>query len=141
MLEKPRRWNVGMIRRFMIVFGITSSVFDYLTFGVLLFFLHATPDLFRTGWFVESVVSASLIVLVVRTRNPFFHSRPASPLMVTTILIVTLTVLLPFIPFVRNLFGFKPLPLFFYAALGLVVMLYVIAAEIVKRYFYRHVRL
>jgi P-type Mg2+ transporter len=99
-------------------------VFDYLTFGVLLFFLHATPDLFRTVWFVESVVSAALIVLVVRTRTPFFQSRPAKPLMVTTILIVTLTVLLPYIPFVRNLFGFKPLPLFFYAALGLVVMLY-----------------
>src|SRR5512146_967169 len=72
MVARPRRWDIGAIRKFMLTFGILSSVFDYLTFGLLVFVLHATPELFRTGWFVESVISASLIVLVIRSRTPFF---------------------------------------------------------------------
>ena len=74
MIEYPRRWNIKAIRKFMITFGIISSVFDYLTFGVLLFILHAGEVQFRTAWFVESVASASLIVLVIRSRRPFFRS-------------------------------------------------------------------
>jgi P-type Mg2+ transporter len=77
MVAYPRRWDIKAIREFMITFGLVSSVFDYLTFGVLLFLLHATPDQFRTGWFLESVASASLIVLVIRSRKPFFKSRPS----------------------------------------------------------------
>ena len=76
LVESPRRWNMRFIRNFMMTFGLLSSLFDYLTFGVLLFILHASPEEFRTGWFAESVVSASLVVLVVRTRGPFFKSRP-----------------------------------------------------------------
>lgn len=71
MVEKPRRWDIGFIRKFMLVFGITSSVFDYLTFGTLLFLLPGSIEEFRTGWFVESVISASMIVLVIRSRKPF----------------------------------------------------------------------
>jgi P-type Mg2+ transporter len=71
MVAYPRRWGIKAIRKFMITFGLVSSVFDYLTFGVLLFLLYATPDQFRTGWFLESVASASLIVLVIRSRKPF----------------------------------------------------------------------
>ena len=78
MVDQPRRWDIAVIRNFMMTFGLVSSVFDYLTFGVLLLVLHATQAQFRTGWFVESVISASLIVLVIRTRRPFFRSRPAS---------------------------------------------------------------
>ena len=74
LVEQPRRWDIHFIRRFMIVFGVISSVFDYLTFGALLW-LNATTEQFRTGWFIESIVSAALIVLVVRTRRPFFRSR------------------------------------------------------------------
>ena len=77
MVDYPRRWDIKAIRKFMITFGLVSSVFDYLTFGVLLLILQATQDQFRTGWFLESVISASLIVLVIRSRNPFFKSRPA----------------------------------------------------------------
>ncbi len=87
-LSKPRRWNVGFIRNFMIVFGILSSVFDYLTFGVLLLVFQTTTGLFRTGWFVESVISASLIVLVIRSRRPFFKSFPGKYLLITTLVIV-----------------------------------------------------
>ena len=76
LVEKPRRWNIQFIRSFMLTFGILSSVFDYLTFAVLLLILHATTDQFRTGWFLESVISASVTVLVIRTRKPFFRSKP-----------------------------------------------------------------
>ena len=77
MVAVPRRWDIRFIRRFMLVFGLLSSVFDYATFGVLLLVLHASPAEFRTGWFIESVASASLVVLVIRTRRPLFRSAPA----------------------------------------------------------------
>src|SRR5208282_3251868 len=81
MIDYPRRWNIKAIRKFMITFGLLSSVFDYLTFGLLLIMLHVTQDQFRTGWFLESVISASLIVLVIRSRKPFFRSRPGKYLL------------------------------------------------------------
>jgi len=76
MVDHPRRWDITAIRKFMITFGLVSSIFDFLTFGALLTLLNATQDQFRTGWFLESVISASLIVLVIRTRKPFFKSLP-----------------------------------------------------------------
>ena len=135
MVDRPRRWDIRFIRRFMITFGILSSVFDYLTFGLLLFVLHATQDQFRTGWLMESVVSASLIVLVIRSRRPFFKSRPGKYLMTATAVIVAVTLLLPYTP-LAAVFGLEPLPAFFLALIGLIVGLYIVAAEIVKRVFY-----
>ena len=88
MVERPRRWDIGFIRRFMIVFGAVSSIFDFVTFGVLLLVLHANEAELRTGWFVESVVSSALIVLVVRTRRPFYRSRPGRPLPIATLVVV-----------------------------------------------------
>src|SRR5438067_8658404 len=84
LVTQPRRWNVAYIRKFMLTFGLLSSIFDYLTFAVLLLVMHASPDEFRTGWFVESVISASAVVLVIRTRRPFFKSRPGKPLLIAT---------------------------------------------------------
>jgi Mg2+-importing ATPase len=135
MVDHPRRWNLRFIRSFMITFGLISSLFDYLTFGVLLVMLHASMNEFRTGWFVESVVSASLIVLVIRSRGPFFISRPSAWLLITTLLTVTLTVLLPFTPAGR-LFGFVPLPLSFLLVMALIVLAYILSAEMAKRLFY-----
>jgi len=86
MVDHPRRWDIKAIRKFMITFGLVSSVFDYLTFGTLLLILHATQDQFRTGWFLESVISASLILLVIRSRKPFFKSRPSKYLLMATLL-------------------------------------------------------
>lgn len=137
MVEKPRRWNIAFIRRFMMTFGLVSSVFDYLTFGVLLFILRATPDQFRTGWFVESVVSAAIIVLVIRTRRPFFKSRPGRALTIATTAIVLAAIAIPFTA-IGRLFGFGPLPFSFLALMGLIVGLYVGAAEWAKVYFYRN---
>jgi Mg2+-importing ATPase len=135
-IEQPRRWDIHFIRRFMVVFGIVSSLFDYLTFGVLLYVLHATPAQFRTGWFMESVVSASLIVLVVRTRKPFFKSRPGKYLLLATLLVVALTLVLPLTP-VARVFEFTLLPLKFVPILAIIVALYVFFAELTKAWFYK----
>jgi Mg2+-importing ATPase len=136
MTTQPRRWNIQFIRNFMLVFGTLSSVFDYLTFGVLLFGLHATPAQFRTGWFMESVISASTIVLVIRTRQPAFKSKPGKYLFFSTLLIGIVTLILPFTPLAR-LFNFVPLPMSFVLILGAIVMLYIATAERLKRTFYQ----
>ena len=138
LVEKPRRWNIQFIRNFMLTFGILSSVFDYLTFGVLLLFLHATTDQFRTGWFLESVISASVMVLVIRTRKSFFRSKPGKYLLMATLLIVMVTILFPFTP-LAELLGFQPLPMTILLAIGVIVVLYMIAAEIAKRSFYKRI--
>ncbi len=138
MVERPRRWDIKFIRNFMMTFGIVSSVFDYLTFGVLLLILHATTDQFRTGWFLESVISASSVVLVVRSRKPFFKSRPGKYLLIATLMIVGVTLIFPYTPFGKT-FGFSPLPISFLLFMGVIVILYIIAAEIAKRVFYKRV--
>lgn len=139
MVDHPRRWDIKAIRQFMITFGIVSSVFDYLTFGVLLFLLHATQDQFRTGWFLESVVSASLIVLVIRSRKPFFKSRPGKYLLLATLIIAIVTLSLPFTP-LGQVFGFSPLPFPFVLLIALIVLAYIVTAEMVKTVFYSKVK-
>ena len=139
MVEHPRRWDVGFIRNFMIVFGILSSVFDYVTFGVLLLVFKTPMTLFRTGWFIESVISASLIVLVIRSRGPFFKSVPGKYLLLTTLLIVGATVILPF-TLLGRLFGFESISLPIVIAMVAIVVLYLISGEVVKRIFYKHVK-
>jgi len=116
-----------------------SSVFDYLTFGALLLVFHATQDQFRTGWFLESVCSASLIVLVIRSRKPFFRSRPSKYLFVATLSTVVLTLILPFTP-LGLIFGFRPLPMSFLLLVAAIVTGYIISAEVAKTIFYRRVQ-
>jgi Mg2+-importing ATPase len=123
----------------MITFGMVSSVFDFLTFGVLLLVLHATQVQFRTGWFLESVVSASLIVLVIRSRKPFFKSRPGKYLFMATLSIVVVTLILPFTP-LAEIFGFSPLPISFLLFIGIIVLFYIITAEMAKTVFYKKVK-
>ncbi len=137
-VTRPRRWDMRFIRRFMIVFGLANSACDYLTFGVLIWFLHADTAQFRTGWFVENVVTASLIVLVIRTRKRFYRSRPGTALLAATLLIVALALVLPYTPLARA-FGFVPLPGVFLWVLGGIMVFYVGVAEAAKTFFYRHV--
>lgn len=139
MVAQPRRWNIGFIRRFMLTFGLLSSLFDYLTFGVLRLLLHAGPTEFRTGWFIESVISASVIVLVIRTRRPFYQSKPGRYLIGATLLVVAVTLALPFTALGR-LFGFGAVPLSFVLAMGLIMALYIGAAEIAKHFFYQRIQ-
>jgi len=139
MIDYPRRWDIKAIRKFMITFGLVSSVFDYLTFGLLLLILHANEDQFRTGWFLESVISASMIVLVIRSRKPFFRSRPGKYLLIATLSIAVITLVFPFTP-LGKIFGFSPLTFSTYLLLLLIVVLYILMAEITKRIFYKKVK-
>jgi Mg2+-importing ATPase len=140
MIDYPRRWNIKAIRKFMISFGIVSSVFDYLTFSVLLLVLHATEVQFRTGWFLESVVSATLIVLVIRSRKPFFRSRPGKYLLMATLTIMFVALILPFTP-LAALFGFSPPPIMYLLLIGFIVALYIITTEMTKKVFYAMVKI
>ena len=137
-VDKPHRWNIKFIKRFMITFGLLSCVFDYLTFGVLLFLMKEDEKIFQTGWFVESVISATLIVLVVRTRLAFFKSLPGKYLSIATSMIVLFVLVLPLMPF-AGLFGFVRLPLSFYGWMLLIVAVYVFFAEKLKQWFYRKI--
>ena len=139
LVDHPRRWDIQAIRRFMLTFGLVSSVFDCITFGALLWLLEAGEREFRTGWFIESVVSAALVVMVIRTRHAFFRSRPSAWLLAATLLTALVTVALPYSP-LGEVFGFTPLPLTWLIAIGLIVLLYVLTAEFVKAAFYRRVK-
>ena len=136
-VEKPRRWDVRFIRNFMLVFGLISSVFDYLTFGALLWWLKVQEAQFRTAWFIESLLTELVILLIVRTRRPLFRSRPGRWLWVSTLLVALSAVVLPYLPGVARLFDFEPLPLSLMALLAGITAAYAIANELVKGYFFR----
>jgi Mg2+-importing ATPase len=138
-VAKPRRWNTAFIRDYMVLFGLVSSVFDFLTFGVLLFIFHSTPEIFRTSWFLESLLTELVISLVIRTRRVFFRSRPGKLLLVGTLVFIGITLVLPYLPF-SSIFGFIPLPLpLLLMMLGLTA-LYVVVTEITKKYFYSRMK-
>jgi Mg2+-importing ATPase len=135
-VQSPHRWDLHFIRRFMLIFGILSSVFDYATFGVLLLMLHSTPTLFRSGWFVESVLSASLVVFAIRTRLPFFKSRPSRLMAIVTACVAVVTLLIPYSP-LNGLLNFQPMPLVYLLWIAAIVLVYFVSAEFLKRWFYR----
>ncbi|MHC1786761.1 MAG: magnesium-translocating P-type ATPase [Christensenellales bacterium] len=135
MLALPHRWNMRHIQGFMIVFGLVSSLFDYATFGLLLFVARAAEGTFQTGWFVESLLSELVIALVVRTRRPFFRSAPGKVLWFITLVVGLLTLTIPYLPF-SPLLGFTPLPLWLMASLVGITLFYVLAAEFVKKRFF-----
>jgi Mg2+-importing ATPase len=120
----------------MVIFGLVSSLFDFMTFGLLFLVMRLSPEMFRTGWFIESLLTELVIALVVRTRQPFFRSRPGRLLWLTTLVVAVLTLAIPYLPFVATL-GFVPLPWPIMALLIVITMLYVAMADVVKRYFYR----
>ncbi|TRW43096.1 magnesium-translocating P-type ATPase [Georgenia yuyongxinii] len=136
-LARPARWDVHFIRRFMLFFGPISSVFDFLTFGVMLWVFGAGPELFHTGWFVESLATQCLVIFVIRTRRvPFFRSRPGAALTVAMFGIVAIGALLPVLP-VADALGFQPLPPAFFGVLVLLVVCYLGLMELGKAWFYR----
>jgi Mg2+-importing ATPase len=138
-LRRPAHWDLRVIQRFMLVFGPISSLFDFLTFGMMLWVFHAGPSLFQSGWFVESLATQTLIIFVIRTRrSPFFRSRPSLALAGTSLACVAAGAALPFTP-LGALFGFSPLPPLFFVALAGMVLTYLVMVEIAKLLFYRHV--
>jgi len=135
-LRRPSHWDIGFIRRFMLTFGPLSSVFDGLTFAVMIWAFHSGPEQFRSGWFVESLATQTLIILSIRTRRvPFFRSHPSLPLTLAALAVVTVGALLPATPLAHAL-GFRPLPLAFFAALAGMVVGYLALIEVGKRWFY-----
>lgn len=136
-LARPARWDIRFIRRFMLYFGPFSSLFDFATFGIMLWVFHAGAALFHSGWFVESLATQTLVIFAIRTRRiPFIRSRPSRPLLLAALGVVLLGALLPASPLSHTL-GFRPLPLAFYAALVLMVACYLALVEAGKHYFYR----
>jgi Mg2+-importing ATPase len=123
----------------MVEFGILSSVFDFLTFGALLGIFHATPDLCRTSWFVESLLTELVVALVMRIRRPFFQSRPGRLLLTSTMVLIPVAFTIPYAPF-ADVFGFVPLPGILVATIALITVLYVAATELQKQLFYPDVR-
>jgi Mg2+-importing ATPase len=136
--ERPQSWDISFVRDFMIVFGLLSSVFDLITFAVLRLGFDAGATLFHTGWFVESVITELMVLLVLRTQRPFFRSRPGSALLVSSIGIAGLTLALPYSGWLGHELGFTPLSATLLATMLAITAAYVVAAELVKRAFYRH---
>ena len=137
LVDRPRRWNIGFIGRYMLEFGMLSSIFDFLTFGVLLGIFRADTATFRTSWFVESLLTELVIALVVRTRRPFFRSRPGTVLLVSTASLIVLAFAIPYVPF-ASVFGFVRLPGTLLVAIFAITALYVAATELQKKWFYRN---
>jgi Mg2+-importing ATPase len=131
----PAHWDVKSIQRFMLIFGPISSLFDFLTFGVLLLAVGANEHQFQTGWFIESLFTQVLVVLVIRTRlSPFWRSRPSRPLTIAIIAALAAAVLIPLSPLAPTL-GFAPLPPVFWVLLVVLVAAYLALVEYVKRRF------
>lgn len=134
-LLKPRHWNINFIKNYMIFFGPLSSIYDFLTYGVMIFIFHAKGSLFQTGWFIESIATEVLVVFIIRTaRRPFFKSRPSIWLTITCISVVAIGAILPFSPFAKQLGFVTPPPLYF-AILVLLTATYLLLVETVKMKF------
>jgi Mg2+-importing ATPase len=139
MLARPEHWDIHFIRRFMTFFGPISSVYDFLTFAVMLWVFHAHAPLFRSGWFVESLATQSLVVFIIRTRRvPFLRSKPSRPLFATTLAVVLAGIALPYSPLAHTL-GFRALPWLFLVIVAGMTATYLALAEVGKSYFFaRH---
>jgi Mg2+-importing ATPase len=137
-IESPKRLDVAGVRKFMLFLGPISSIFDFLTFFIMLFIFHAGQSLFQTAWFLESLSTQTLVIFVIRTRkSPFFRSRPSKSLLVGSVGIVVLAFALPLIPDVGKLFGFMEPPGEFFVFLAGMIIAYLTLVELVKRWFYR----
>src|SRR5205085_2025157 len=131
-IRKPRRWDIALIRDFMLVIGPISSIYDFVTFFVLLRLFHASEALFHTGWFVESLATQTLVLFVIRTVGNPLRSRPSWPLALTTLLIVALAIALPYTT-LGVLLGFVPLPAAYFAFLAGASATYLLLVEFAKR--------
>src|SRR6185369_5752212 len=135
-LRKPQRWDIRLVRNFMLAIGPISSLYDFLTFWVLLRVFHANEAFFHTGWFVESLATQTLVLFVIRTMQNPFRSRPSRALAATTIAVVLVAVALPYTFLARSL-GFVPLPASFLVFVAFATITYLGLVEVVKRRVFR----
>ena len=138
-LARPRHWDNAFIRRYMVFFGLVSSLFDFLAFALLLNFPGNRPEQFRTGWFLESLLTELCVALVVRTRGPCWQSRPGNWLLLSSVVVGMASVVLPWTS-LGAFFGLVPLPGELLATIGLLTLAYLVAVETGKHWFYRHLR-
>ena len=138
LLHRPKRWQIGFIRQFMMIIGPISSIYDFLTFAILLWMFHAStnPALFHTGWFVESMATQTLVVLVIRTAGNPLKSLPSRALLISVLAIVTIATVLPYTA-VGRLLRFTPLPMALLGAIALLAVTYLLLVQAVKVWFYR----
>ena len=136
-LKRPVKWDMKFIKKFMVLFGIISSVFDYLTFAVLLFVFKANEGLFHTGWMLESIISAMVVMIIVRTARPVFVSRPSNKLLIAIICVAAALLAIIYSP-INMYLGLISLPIKLLLALLGVSLIYALTAEILKKSFYEH---
>jgi len=138
LLHRPKRWQIGFIRQFMMIIGPISSIYDFLTFGVLLWVFHASTNvpLFHTGWFLESLATQTLVILVIRTAGNPLKSRPSRPLLISVLAVVAIATLLPYTA-VGTLLRFTPLPVSLLGAIAFLAVTYLFLVQAVKFWFYR----
>jgi P-type Mg2+ transporter len=138
LLHRPKRWQIAFIRQFMMIIGPISSIYDFLTFGVLLWVFHASTNapLFHTGWFVESLATQTLVVFVIRTAGSPLKSRPSRPLLVSVLAVVASAAVLPYTP-VGSLLRFTPLPVSMLGTIAFLAATYLLVVQVVKSWFYR----
>jgi len=136
LVNHPRRWDMRFIGRYMVEFGTLSSLFDLVTFVILLVGFRASAAIFQTGWFVESLLTELVVALVMRTRRPFFRSRPGTLLLTLTLILIVVSLVIPYLPS-ASIFAFVPLPPVLLLTIVVIMLLYVAATELQKRWFYR----
>jgi Mg2+-importing ATPase len=130
-MRKPQHWDISLIRNFMLFIGPISSIFDFLTFYIMLAVFHAPAPLFHTGWFVESLATQTLVLFIIRTAGNPLRSRPSMPLTITTLLMVATGVILPFSPLAGAL-GFTPLPALYFLFLLAMTVIYLLLVQLLK---------
>jgi Mg2+-importing ATPase len=137
LIQSPHRWDIHSLRQFMLVFGLISSAFDYLTFFILLTILNSTQDVFRTGWFIQSVLTELMAMLILRSRKPFFRSKIGKGLLYSSIVIGVFSLILPHIPKFSSFLSLQPLPWQLILTLSGITLLYTIVNEIAKKFFFQ----
>ena len=135
-IKKPKKFNLNAIKKYMLFFGPISSVYDFITFGIMLWFFHSSDVMFRTGWFIESIATQTLVVFIIRTRKPFWKSRPGKWLLLSCLGIVALALAITLTP-IGKLFGMTSLPALFFAFLAAMIVTYLALAELAKRIFFK----
>lgn len=135
-IEKPGQWNLKLIRNYMLIFGIHSSLFDIITFIILYFILRVKESEFQTSWFIESVLTELFILFIIRTHKKFFISKPGRYLFIFSLLAIIITIALPYLPFAGNL-GLKPLPLLILGIVITIILTYIISADMLKVWFFK----
>lgn len=131
-IEKPKPWNIGFIKQFIFIIGPISSLFDFLTFGIMLWVFNASPALFQSGWFVESLITQVLVIYIIRTNKiPFIQSRPSKSLLIVTLSVVAMGSIIPF-TIIGQYFGFVPLPPLYFGILLAMSISYLLIVQIVK---------